>query len=99
MDKNKIIITLATKQNTPNLTKFMLDYADAITRIDAVATPAYFYGCFGDLKNEGKIIKPYKFGPCKGISKGVLNAKNARKKPQDTLRHPNMPIFLTKKTN
>ena len=90
MDKNKIIITLATKQNTPNLTKFMLDYADAITRIDAVATPAYFYGCFGDLKNEGKIIKPYKFEPCKGISKGVLNAKNAEE-ILDILKDPKNP--------
>ncbi len=80
INEKNLIITLATKQNNPNLTKFMLDYAlrtKSLERIDAVATPAYFFGCFGDLKNKDEIIKPHKFGPCKGISKGVLNAKTA----------------------
>ena len=78
--ENKLIFTLATKQNNPNLTQSMLEYAvkrKSIERVDAIATPAYFFGCFGDLKAEDRIIKPYKFGPCNGISKGVLNAKTA----------------------
>jgi len=80
INERNLIITIATKQNNPNLTKFMLDYAaktKSIERIDAVATPAYFFGCFGDLKNNDEIIKPHKFGPCKGVSKGVLNAETA----------------------
>ena len=58
----------------------MLEYAvkhKSIERIDAVATSAYFFGCFGDLKVKDGIIQPHKFGPCKGISKGVLNAESA----------------------
>jgi hypothetical protein len=93
IDEKNLIITLATKQNNPNLTKFMLNYAvrtKSIKRIDAVATPAYFYGCFGDLKNKDEIIKPHKFGPCKGISKGVLNAKTAEE-IIDIIKDPNNP--------
>ena len=78
--EDNLIFTLATKQNNPNLTQSMLDYAvkrKSIERVDAIATPAYFFGCFGDLKVNEEIIKPHKFGPCKGISKGVLNAESA----------------------
>ena len=80
INPENLIVTLATKQNNPNLTKYMLNYAvktKAIERIDAVATSTYFFGCFGDLNTEDEIIRPHKFGPCKGISKGVLNAKTA----------------------
>ena len=77
-NEKNLIVTLGTKQNNPNLTQSMLDYAvktDALKNIDAVTIPAYFYGCFGDLKIEDRIIKAQKFGSCKGVSKGVLNAK------------------------
>ena len=93
INENKLIFTLATKQNNPNLTQSMLDYAvkrKSIERVDAIATPAYFFGCFGDLKVENTIIKPHKFGPCNGISKGVLNAKTA-KDIIDILKDPENP--------
>ena len=93
INENKLIFTMATKQNNPNLTQTMLEYATkqkSIDRIDAVATPAYFFGCFGDLKVEDEIIKPHKFGPCKGISKGVLNAKSADE-IIDILKDPKNP--------
>ncbi len=80
IDEKNLIFTLATKQNNPNLTQSILEYAakqKSLERVDAIATPAYFFGCFGDLKVKDVIIKPHKFGPCKGISKGVLNAKTA----------------------
>ena len=80
INEKNLIITIATKQNNPNLTNLMLSYAvksKSIERVDAVATAAYFFGCFGDLKNEDKIIKPYKFGPCHDVAKGVLTAKTA----------------------
>jgi len=78
-EKN-LIVTLATKQNNPNLTQSMLAYAKktgSIKRVDAIASPAYFFGCFGDLLVGDQTIRPHKFGPCKGVSKGVLNAKTA----------------------
>ncbi|KAG1660398.1 hypothetical protein GQR58_021958 [Nymphon striatum] len=93
IDEKRLIFTLSTKQNNPNLTQSMLEYAvkhKSIERIDAIATPAYFFGCFGDLKVEDKIIKPHKFGPCKGISKGVLNAKTADE-IIDVLKDPENP--------
>ena len=91
--EENLIITLATKQNNPNLTQSMLAYAEkgkSLERIDAIATPAYFFGCFGDLKVKDKIIKPHKFGPCKEVSKGVLNAKTA-KEIIDVLKDPENP--------
>ncbi|MEB8432744.1 hypothetical protein OO007_10940 [Cocleimonas sp. KMM 6892] len=93
IDEKKLIFTLATKQNNPNLTQSMLEYAvkkKSIQRVDAIATPAYFFGCFGDLKVKDEIIKPYKFGPCKGISKGVLNAETAEE-IIDILKDPKNP--------
>lgn len=80
INEKNLIITMATKQNNPNLTNLMLSYAvktKSIERIDTVATAAYFFGCFGDLKNEDKIIKPNKFGPCHDVAKGVLTVKTA----------------------
>jgi len=93
IDESKLIFTLATKQNNPNLTQSMLEYAvkhKSIERVDAIATPAYFFGCFGDLKVADEIIKPHKFGPCKGISKGVLNAETAED-IIDILKDPKNP--------
>lgn len=93
VNKKNLIVTLATKQNNPHLTQSMLSYAKktgSIQRIDAVASPAYFFGCFGDLKVGDKTIKPHKFGPCKGISKGVLNAKTA-KDIIDIIKNPANP--------
>ena len=91
--EDNLIFTLATKQNNPNLTQSMLEYAvkhKSIERVDAIATPAYFFGCFGDLKVDDKVIKPHKFGPCKGISKGVLNAETAED-IIDILKDPKNP--------
>jgi hypothetical protein len=93
INDDNLIVTLATKQNNPNLTEYMLHYASqtkAIERIDAIATSTYFFGCFGDLKTEDEIISPHKFGPCKGISKGVLNAKTATE-IIDIIRDPKNP--------
>ena len=93
VNEKNLIVTLATKQNNPNLTQSMLAYAkknDSLKIVDAIATPAYFFGCFGDLKVDDKIIRPLKFGPCKGISKGVLNAKTAQD-IIDVLKDPKNP--------
>lgn len=93
IDESRLIFTLATKQNNPNLTQSMLEYAikhKSIDRVDAIATPAYFFGCFGDLKVDDTVIQPYKFGPCKGISKGVLNAESAEE-IIDILKDPKNP--------
>ncbi len=59
IDESNLIFTLATKQNNPNLTQSMLEYAvkhKSIERVDAIATPAYFFGCFGDLYCQNKIV-------------------------------------------
>ena len=96
INEKNLIFTLATKQNNPNLTQSMLEYAvkhKSIDRVDAIATPAYFFGCFGDLKVKDEVIKPYKFGPCKGISKGVLNAKTPEE-IIDILKDPKNPKGL-----
>jgi len=93
MDEQNLIVTLATKQNNPVLTKIMLSHAaktESIKRIDAVATSAYFYACFGNLNHDDKVISPHKFGPCHDVAKGVLNAKTAQE-VIDVIKDPNNP--------